>query len=66
MEWCLFEKLIVAHLAEKFHAFLEPEGSLPYSQEPTTVLHFALAEFRPTPLYISLRSILTPYGVVLS
>jgi hypothetical protein len=30
----LLEKLIVAHLAKKFLIFMEPEDSLPCSQEP--------------------------------
>jgi hypothetical protein len=37
--WCriLFEKLIVIQLVKKYAAFfMEPEGSLPYSQKPAT------------------------------
>jgi len=37
--WCrtLFKKLIVTQLIEKYPAFsMEPEGSLPYPQKPTT------------------------------
>jgi hypothetical protein len=33
------EKLIVTHLVRKFLALMEPEESLPCSQEPTTGSH---------------------------
>jgi hypothetical protein len=32
----ILEKLIVAQLLKKFSTFLEPDGSLPCSQEPAT------------------------------
>jgi hypothetical protein len=32
----LFEKLSGSQLVKKFPAFMEPDGSLPYSQEPAT------------------------------
>jgi len=34
--WCatLFEKLIVTQLVKKYPFFMEPEGSLPFSQKP--------------------------------
>jgi hypothetical protein len=32
----ILEKLIVVQLAQKFHHFMEPKGSLPCSEEPAT------------------------------
>jgi hypothetical protein len=32
----LLDKMIFAQLAKKFPSFIEPEVSLPYSQEPAT------------------------------
>ena len=32
----LLEKLTASHLVKKFPAFMEPEGSLPHSQVPST------------------------------
>jgi hypothetical protein len=34
--WALLEKLPMVQPLKNFPAFIEPEGSLPYSQEPST------------------------------
>jgi len=36
MDQCSLEKLRVTQLVKKFLAFMEPEGSLPFSYELTT------------------------------
>jgi len=36
MSTVFFEKLIVTQLVKKYPPFMEPEGSLPCSQEPST------------------------------
>jgi ABC-type uncharacterized transport system YnjBCD ATPase subunit len=35
-EWSDLEELVVAHLAKKLVAFIEPETSLPCSEEPAS------------------------------
>jgi hypothetical protein len=49
------KKLIITYVVKKFHSFTESEGSLPYSQLPTTEPHSESAVHILTPYYYEMH-----------